>query len=135
MFKEPVVYKEIKKETLDQTKEIVGDKKPRTEHREISVDNININIDYEWIARNSTFQTLWVEIIKHHFPNKFKGVNTRTTGKKMASQFNKKLKEVNKDLDAVEMMKKNKAPDYMKVMSEFKGLLTKQKVKVENGTN
>jgi len=116
-----------------ETKETVRDKKPQTEHSKVSVDNIDI--DYEWIARNSTFQTLWVEIIKHHFPNKFKGVSTRTTGKKMASQFNKKLKEVNKDLDAVEIMKNNKAPDYMKVMSEFKGLLAKQKVKIENGTN
>ena len=95
----------------------------------------DINIDYEWTAKNSSFQTFMVEFIKHHFPNQFKGVNTRTTGKAMANQFNKKLKEVNKTLDFVEVLKSGKKGDYSGVMREFKELLKKREERLENGTD
>ena len=124
---------------LEEPKEVkIEDLKPPKppEIPEISKEKLtgDINIDYEWTARNSSFQTFMVEFVKHHFPNQFKGVNTRTTGKKMANQFNKKLKEVNETFDIVEKLKQEKKGDFTGVMNEFKNKVLKIRGQ-NNGTD
>ena len=116
-----------------QIKELRPPKPPKLLEETIPI--IDIDIDYEWIARNSNFQRLFIETLKHHFPNQFKGVNVRASKEVMNTQFNKKLKDVNETLDFVEVLKSGKKGDYSGVMKEFKELLKKREERLKNGTD
>ena len=126
MSKEKSLAELVKeKQKIEEEKKSEKLKTPKklTTPREILTNDINI--DYEWLAKNSNFQRLWIELIKHQFPNQFKEVNTRTKGKVMINQFNRKLKEVNETLDIIEKLKKGKKGDYTGVIDEFKNKLLK----------
>jgi len=69
--------------------------------------------------------------IKKVFPKQLKGINLRTSNKKIVEQFDEKIKDINEVYDIVEKLKIEKAGDYRIVMNELKKKLEKQKAKVE----
>lgn len=72
--------------------------------------------------------------IKKVFPKQFKGVNLRTSNKKIVEQFDEKIKEVNEEYDIVEKLKREKKGDFTGVINEFKNKVAKIRGQ-NNGTD
>lgn len=63
--------------------------------------------------------------IKKVFPNQLKGINLRTSNKKIVEQFDERIKKINKEYDIIEKLKRQKKGDFVGVIDEFKNKIAK----------
>jgi len=113
--------KEIKKEDLHQppkAEEIIDEVEEKQDLgiiQQIAMELVN---DWDFLKGLG-------RSIKKVFPKQFKGVNLRTSNKKIVEQFDKKIKEVNEEYDVVDIWKREKKGDFTGVINEFKNKVEK----------